>query len=196
MSTSMSARPTRRTVVRGAAWSVPVVAVAAVAPAYAASQNAFVSSTADTAYKWSEGDSKDAPKHVSWDFTLRTGGREVSQVSVAFTYAPNGGGGSGTFTALDIYIHSPLVETVSAWNITGVPPASNSATATRAGILATNTTYSIHTDFMGSDNSTGTLTATITVTYVGGGSQTLPTLTEQWKQASPGNTEPAPHSSH
>lgn len=33
----MSAAPTRRTVVRGAAWSVPVVAIASAAPAYAAS---------------------------------------------------------------------------------------------------------------------------------------------------------------
>lgn len=185
--------PTRRTIVRGAVWSVPVVAIAATAPAFAASANA-TGASASTALKWSG--QTDTLKHVSWDLSISTGTRALSSVSVAFTYTPNGGGGAGTFTVLEMWTFSPTLG--RQWTVTGIPAGgSNSATATSpAGTFAANTTHSIHTDFGGTDNSTGTLTASITVTYVGGGTSTLPLLTQGWSQASPGNAEPAPHSSH
>lgn len=186
--------PTRRTLVRGAAWSVPVIAISAAAPAFAASTDA-TSAAASGALKWSS--PTDDLKHVSWDFAISIGTRAVSSVSVAFTYAPNGGGGTGTFTNLEMYIFSPVGGT--QWTVTGIPATggTNTATATSpTGTLAANSTYTIHTDFGGSDNSTGTVTALITVTYVGGGSATLPLLTQPWTQASPGKQEPAPHDSH
>lgn len=177
----------------GAVWSVPVVAIAATAPAFAASANA-TGASAGAALKWSS--QTDSLKHVSWDLSISTGTRALSSVSVAFTYTPNGGGGTGTFTVLEMWTYSPTLG--QQWDVTGIPPAgSNSATATSpTGTFAANTTHSIHTDFGGTDNSTGTLTASITVTYVGGGTSTLPLLTQAWSQASPGNKEPAPHSAH
>ena len=195
MSAAVSiARPTRRTIVLGAAWSIPVVAIAATAPAFAASANA-TGASAGSALKWSG--QTDSLKHVSWDLSISTGTRALSSVSVAFTYAPKGGGGAGTFTVLEMWTFAPTLG--QQWTVTGIPSTggSNSATATSpAGTFAANTMHSIHTDFGGTDNSTGTLTASITVTYVGGGTSTLPLLTETWSQASPGNQEPAPHSSH
>lgn len=187
------ARPTRRGVVRGAAWSVPVVATAVVAPAFATSLDATGASSS-AALKWTS--PTDDLKHVSWDFSITTGSRALSSVSVFFTYTPNGGGGVGTFTSLEMWVFSPTLG--RQWTVTGIPPTgSNTATATSpAGTFAANTTHVIHTDFGGSDNSTGTLTASITVTYVGGGTSTLPLLTQPWTQASPGKQEPAPHPSH
>ena len=193
MSTSLAAvRPTRRTIIRGAAWSVPVVSIAAVAPAFAASVDASGAS-ASPALKWGPGSNK----HVSWDLTLTTCGRAVSSVVIEFAYAPNGGGDAGTFSALEIYTFSPGVD--NGWVVSGIPAGglTNTATATHGqSIIPANTTSTIHTDFSGSDNSIGALAATITVTYVGGGTQTLQTLSTPWSQANPGNTEPAPHSAH
>ncbi len=193
MSMSPSAmKPTRRTLVRGAAWSVPVVAIAATAPAFAASLNAL-SASASAALKWGPGPNK----HVSWDLTVTTGGRAVSSVSISFAYTPNGGGGAGTFSALEIYTFVPAVDT--GWVVTGIPVggSTNTATATHnQTIIPANTISTIHTDFSGSDNSSGALAATVTVVYVGGGTQTLPTLSTPWSQASPGNTEPSPHDTH
>lgn len=193
MSASISAvRPTRRTIVRGAAWSVPVVAIAATAPAFAASLNTSGAS-ASPALKWGPGSNK----HVSWDLSIATGGQALSSVTIVFAYAPNGGGGAGTFTTLDIYSFLPAVDT--GWDVTGIPAggSTNTATATHdKTVIPANTTTTIHTDFSGSDNSSGALSATITVTYVGGGTETLPALSTPWSQASPGNTEPAPHDAH
>ena len=193
VSTAVSARPTRRSIVRGAAWSIPVVAIAATAPAFAASTDA-TSASASSALKWTG--QTDTLKHVSWDLSISTGTRALSSVTVLFTYVPNGGGGSGTFTVLEMWTFAPTLG--QQWTVSGIPAGgSNSATATSpAGTFAANTTHSIHTDFGGSDNSTGTLTASIAVTYAGGGTSTLPTLTQKWSQASPGTQEPAPHDSH
>ena len=191
MSDSLT-RPTRRTLVLSAAWSVPVVSIAAAVPAFAASTNASGAS-GSAALKWS-GD--DGFKHVSWDLSLRSGTRALSSVVIAFTYAPNGGGGSGTFTGLDIYTFLPAVD--NGWVVTGIPAnGSNTATATHnQTVILANTTSLIHTDFKGQDNSSGTVGATVTVTYVDGGSENLPALSVAWAQAAPGNQEPAPHNSH
>ena len=196
INTSVSAtRPTRRTLVRSAAWTLPVVSIVATAPAFAASPDASCAS-ASTALKWSS--PTDDLKHVSWDFAIAIGTRPLSSVSVAFTYTPNGGGGTGTFTTLQTYIFSPTVG--SQWGVAGIPATggTNTATATSpAGTtLAANTTFTVHTDFAGTDNSTGTLTASIAVNYFKGGTTVLPLLTQAWTQASPGKQEPAPHDTH
>lgn len=191
--TSVSAaKPARRALVHGAAWSLPVVAFASTAPAFAASMDAAAAS-ASSAVKWGPGSNK----HVSWDLTLVTGGRAVSSATIVFVYVPNGGGGAGTFSALDIYTFLPTSD--AGWVVTGIPGGgfTNTATATHnQSVIPANTTSTIHTDFSGSDNSSGSLTATITVAYVGGGTQTLPAISTPWSQASPGNAEPAPHDAH
>src|SRR5687767_15163185 len=91
-------RPSRRTLVRAAAWTVPVVSVAAAAPAFAASLVA--SSTfgqVSDPVKWGIGNDK----HVSWDLRLVNGPVAISSISITFTYAPVNG--SANFTAFDVY---------------------------------------------------------------------------------------------
>lgn len=175
-------RPTRRTLVRSAAWSVPVVSLAAMAPAFAASTSAKV--TGGVAVKWGG----QGPKHVEWDLKLVTIAA-VSNISIAFTYYPNGGGGTATFTALKIYSFSSVVD--NNWSVPPIPAGgSNSATVsygptTGGSIIGANTTTDIHTDFTGTDNSTGTVTALVTVTYTSGTTETLPIITADWGQGSP-----------
>lgn len=67
--TSPDARPTRRTVTRAAAWTVPVVAVSAAAPAYAASCSALTGAS-----------------FATWSGRISNGGLDYSQ-----TYTPPAG---------------------------------------------------------------------------------------------------------
>ena len=154
--TNTLARPTRRTLVRGAAWSVPVVSIAAAAPAFAASGTSSL--TGGAAVKWGNG----STKHVSWDLTLTNGAVAIDSVSITFTYTPNGG---GTFTSFTINGYAP---TDNTWAFSTIPVGgASSVTATHLDNIAANSTTRIHTDFAGSDNSAGTVSATATITYVG-----------------------------
>lgn len=174
--TNTLARPTRRTLVRGAAWSVPVVSIAAAAPAFASSV-ATSTLTGSAAVKWGESN----PKHVYWDLTLANGPVAITSVSIVFTYAPKGG---GTFTEFKIYSYSADPTT---WGFQAIPPSgSETVTATTTGIAA-NTVTQIHTDFSGADNSVGTVTATATITYADSSSVTLERVVADWKQ---GNQHP------
>src|SRR5688500_2682096 len=101
--TVTSARPTRRTLVRGAAWSVPVVSLAAAAPAFAASGTTSLTSNGG-AVKWGTGPTK----HVSWDLTLINGAVAIDTVSITFTYTPNGG---GKFTSFAVFGYAPTDNT-------------------------------------------------------------------------------------
>jgi len=150
------ARPTRRTLVRGAAWSVPVVSIAAAAPAFAASGTSSL--TGGAAVKWGNGPTK----HVSWDLTLTNGAVAIDTVSITFTYTPNGG---GIFTSFTIFGYAPLDNT---WAFPPIPVGGTSTvTATHSAEIAANSTTRIHTDFAGDDNSAGTVSATATIKYVG-----------------------------
>jgi len=150
------------------------------APAFAASTSARV--IGGVAVKWGG----QGPKHVEWDLQLITVAA-VKSITIAFTYYPNGGGGGATFTALKVYTFSPAVDT--NWSVPTIPPGgSNSATVSYGppnGPIPANTTTDIHTDFTGTDNSTGTVTALATVTYVSGTTETLPIITAQWGQGNP-----------
>lgn len=152
-------RASRRSIVRGAAWSVPVVAVAATAPAYAAS-GASSTLLGGAAVKWSNGNEK----HVSWDLVLTNGPVAIETVSILFTYAPTS---TGPFTSFQIYGYSA---TTGPRDLTWLPqpftPPTSTVTATHGTIPAGSTT-NIHTDFAGGDNAAGTVQATATITYVG-----------------------------
>lgn len=159
MSSSESAA-SRRSVVRTAAWSVPVISVAATAPAFAASPAGASTWTWNTPVKWSEQNTK----HVSWDFRLVNGSVAINEISIAFTYVPNGG---GTFEASTFEIRQFNVIPDASW--TKSPSSGPTATisGTRTTDIAAGTTTNIHVDFAGADNSAGTVSATATITYVG-----------------------------
>lgn len=156
MTTALSARMTRRTIVRGAAWSVPVVAIAATAPAFAASV-ASSSLTAGTADKWGTGQTK----HVSWDLTLVNGAVEIDRVVITFSYVPQGG---GTFTTFTMGGYSPTDTTWTFVVNTAVSPYI--VTATHENNIPANATRNLHVDFAGADASSGQVTAIATITYV------------------------------
>lgn len=161
MSTAMSARPTRRTLVRSVAWSVPVVALAATAPAFAAS-TASSSLTAGKADKWGNGQ----VKHVSWDVTLVNGPIEIDKVVITFQYVPQGG---GTFSTFTMGGYSPTDTTWTYVVNTSVSPYT--VTATHEDNIPANASRSLHVDFAGQDASSGDVTANATITYVGGTSE-------------------------
>lgn len=159
--TITTARPTRRSLVRGAAWSLPVVSIAAAAPAFAASAaNTTFGAVAGTAVKWGNGNEK----HVSWDLLLTNGAVAIQSVSIAFTYFPTSGGGFEVFT---IYGYAATTGPRDiTWTIPSIAGEVTTATSTH-GPIAANSTTRIHTDFAGDDNAAGTVSAVATITYVG-----------------------------
>ena len=167
MSTAVSARPTRRTLVRGAAWSVPVVALAATAPAFAASTaSTGFTGVPGTAEKWGSGQDK----HVSWDLTIANGPVAIDEISILFTYTPKN---SGAFKVLEIYGYATGTPTPPSrdlgWTYPPIPQTTGvySITATHLADIPANTTYLLHTDFSGGDNAAGTVEALATIKYVG-----------------------------
>lgn len=147
--------PSRRSVVRAAAWTMPVVSIAATAPAFALTTTS--SFTSSTPVKWGNG----PVKHVSWDLTLTNGAKAIDTVSITFTYTPNGSGSFSTFT---IYGYSPLDMGWTQGPATTVSPFT--ITATHAVDIAANSVTNIHADFDGADASQGSVSATATIKYV------------------------------
>lgn len=152
-------RASRRNVVRGAAWSVPVIAVATAAPAFAAS-GATSTLTGGQPVKWSNGNEK----HVSWDLILTNGPVPIQSISLSFSYAPTS---TGPFTSFEVYGYS---STTGPRDLTWTPqrftPPTSTVTATHSTIPASTTT-NIHTDFAGGDNAAGTVQVSATITYAG-----------------------------
>jgi len=191
MSTTMSAaRPTRRTLVRGAAWSVPVVAIAATAPAFAASVSARLSSD-NTPLKWGNGND---PKHISWDLTLTNpSSLAIVSVTLTFTYRranldPYAG------LVFEIYNISPSSNT-TAWGTPVVSTTGGTATVTNGGTIPSGGAITIHTDFSGNDNSTGDVRVEAVITYAGGTTSTAQIPLTSVIQAT-GSGEPFPHNGH
>jgi hypothetical protein len=150
-------RPSRRAVVRAGVWTVPVVSIVSVAPAFAVSAKATLTGSG-FAEKWGTGQTK----HVSWDLNLTNGAAAIDTISIAFTYAPSGG---GSFTSFAIVGFAP---SDNSWTFPPIPPGgSATVTATHTAEIAANSTINIHTDFAGTDNSSGTVSALATVRFVG-----------------------------
>ena len=155
-------RPTRRTLVRSAAWSVPVVSLAAMAPAFAASVASSKLVSTSQPEKWGTG----SEKHVSWDLTLTNGTIDITSISILFTYAPTSG--AGNFTFFEVYSYVPVTgPRDKTWTGGGTFAGTASVTSTHGFIAGNSTTY-IHTDFAGADNSAGTVNATYTISYANG----------------------------
>ena len=161
MSSSVS-RPSRRAVVHGVAWSVPVVTIATAAPVFAASiASSGFSGVAGTAEKWSNGNEK----HVSWDLLLTNGPIAISEIRITFTYFPTS---TGPFTAFEIYGYAASTgPRDTTWTYPPITAPTSTLTATHLLDIPANSTYRIHTDFAGGDNAAGTVTAEAAITYVG-----------------------------
>jgi hypothetical protein len=192
VSTSVAtARPTRRAIVRGAAWSVPVVAIATTAPAFAVSTSSSLT-WVNAPVKWGgQGDKK----HVSWDLVLTNGTRVIDRVVFTFTYyRANNTAYAGE--AFSIYNFAPTANT-TAWTGVTVTNAGQVVTAANAGDVAAYGVVNIHTDFSGDDNSVGSITVSAEITYKTGSPETL-TLTKVPFGQAPGggNSEPSPHDQH
>lgn len=152
-------RTSRRTVVRTAAWSVPVVAVAAAAPAFAVS-GASSTLVGGAAVKWSNGNEK----HVSWDLTLTNGPTAIDTITITFSYAPTS---TGPFTTFTIYGYSATGPRDTTWVSPPIGAPTSTITATHTNDIPASSTINIHTDFAGGDNAAGTVTATAVIKYVG-----------------------------
>lgn len=155
-------RPSRRSVVRAAAWSVPVVSIAAAAPAFAASLSRTATLTSNgSPDKWGTGGD---PKNVAWDLTLTNGAVPITSISIVFTYlrANNTAYAGTSFTIFDYSSDG------TSWTVLPNPipnPAGTGViTASASGITALNV-VSIHTLFSGQDNSMGRVRAVATINY-------------------------------
>ncbi len=172
--------PSRRAVIRTAAWSVPVISVAATAPAFAASPLGRTSFTwTMSPNKWSDANIK----HVSWDLTIVNGPVAIDTISITFTYN-NGGGGS--FNAQSFVIRRlGLAADGANWSKTPATGTTPTITATRVLDIAANTSFPLHVDFAGGDNSAGSVSATATITYVGSpATTTVSTGAVEWVSGS------------
>ena len=113
MSTKPRLQPTRRTVLRTAAWTAPAVSIAVAAPAFA--NNSLVSPpsatvTAGSAQKYSDKD----VKHVRWALTLRnTGAVDLTSVYVVYTYVEASG---STASGLDVTSTSSVQSGTTEWS--------------------------------------------------------------------------------
>lgn len=178
-------RPTRRTLVRSAAWSVPVVSLAAMAPAFAASKSFSGLVGGLTAQRYS----LNSKRHIAWDLTLTNGADPITSVSIVLTYVPTTG--NLVFQAFEVYGYQLVASARdTTWGGTQTGPT-NQVTATHGGIAANSTTL-LHTDFTGSDNSPGpgTVTAVATFTYSDGSTNTA-TTSVTWGDGAAHTTHPA-----
>lgn len=82
--TSSVTRPTRRTLVKGAAWSVPVVAVAGTAPAFAASQEVWFENLQSACKLPGASCEKETGATKGYAIALRLCSNVRSDVSIAF----------------------------------------------------------------------------------------------------------------
>lgn len=191
MRTSMSAaRPTRRAMVRGVAWSVPVLAVAVNAPAFAASGKARLTSV-NTPVKWGNGNE---PKHISWDVMLTNGSAlAIAQVELTFTYRrANLDPYAGLLFVIRNFAPSA---NLTPWGTPTVSTTGGTAVVTNTGAIPAGGLINIHTDFSGNDNSTGDVKVDALITYVGGTTSTDAIGITSVVQGT-GGGEPAPHSGH
>ena len=192
MSTALSdVRPTRRSIVRGAAWSVPVVAVAATAPAFAASLAKAGLTSLGTPVKWGNGTD---PKHISWDVALtNSSALAISNVTLTFAYRR---ANLDPYEGLTFVIRNiaPSANT-TAWTAPVVSTGGGTATSSNSGAIPPGGVITIHTDFSGNDNSTGDVKVDAVITYVGGTTSTASIGIVSVIQAT-GSGEPLPHRNH
>lgn len=160
MSTPTRHAPTRRTVLRAAAWTAPAVSIAVAAPAFATShvhvpKGSVGSSTPD---KYSVGNDK----YVRWDLTVtNTGTDPLTTLTVVFSFTDNGSAGARL---------SSVTGATGTWTWTGL-------TASWTGSVATNQPVAFRANFIGANNAGGTVVANV----FSGSTQIGSSATGTWK---------------
>lgn len=158
--------PSRRTVVRAAAWTAPAVIIATTASAAAAVSviNPTVTYGEPTKYSVTN------DKYVQWDITISAGSLALNSVVVTLTYDQTGGGGKGTLDALE----GRTVGAGGTWTPTITKALDPSdARLTYSTTIAPNGTVVVHVLYKGSDNSAGLVSATVTAVQ---GTQTVSSI--------------------
>ena len=149
----------RRTALRGAAWSASAVTVVVATPNIAAATpgTAIVpSGTVDCSTPVKYGESV---KYVDWDIFVTCDNMELKGLQLQLTYDQNGGGNSAKLSTVEVQSFSPA----SSWS-SAITKETMIATvsATHAGPdVARGVTASIHVRFQGTDNSKGQVGATV-----------------------------------
>ena len=149
----------RRTVVRGAAWTTAAVTVVVATPNIAAASTAALKPSVSVAFGTPEKYSVQNTKYVAWDIDVTSSNMDLTGLQLQLTYNQTGGGGTSTVDEVVVQSFAP---SGSAWTASvGTEAMPASATATYTGIIAQGTTGHIHVQFRGSDNSAGKVSATL-----------------------------------
>nr|WP_300047387.1 hypothetical protein [uncultured Nocardioides sp.] len=150
---------TRRTALRGAAWSASAVTVVVATPNIAAASPGIavkpaVTVTPGTPQKYSV----QSTKFVAWDVTVKCTNMDLSGLTFLLTYNQTGGGGKGTLDEVIVRNYSPA----AAWSASVTKPSMTAnATATYGGVVSKESTANVHIQFRGSDNSSGQVSLTV-----------------------------------
>lgn len=140
--------PSRRSVLRAAAWAAPAVSVAVAAPAYATSHQNLTGAVTSTApVKYSQGQQK----FVRWDLTINntTATMSLAGIVIAFTYSETSGEGATVMTI------TPTAGGGTWTNGTGL-------TATYSSVIAPHGSISLRVVFTASNNSGGSVACAVT----------------------------------
>lgn len=177
-------RSGRRSFVRAAAWTVPVVSIAAAAPAYALTTTGVVGSVAGSAVSYNDTSSR---RHVAWDLSLTNGAVAITSITIRLNY--NAVSGNLNFGAFHVYGYTtPGALKDNGWQT--ILTGSGTVTFTHGPLPARATTF-IHTDYRASNNSSalGSIAAAITLDYADGTSSTS-NIGATWVEALDGHTHP------
>lgn len=144
----------RRTALRGAAWSAPVISLAVATPAFAASGDLVpsITVTTGTLVKCSV----QSEKHVIGDFTLINGSAPLIGLYVVFTFSETAGTQPATMITTSA---SNVLRGTTTWNSS----PSTMTTSYPVAQVATGETITVRVDLGGVNNAAGSLTATFYV---------------------------------
>jgi hypothetical protein len=141
----------RRTALRGAAWTASAVTVVVATPNIAAASVVDVTGVVTSGNPWKESDAN--IKHVFWDITLtNTSTVAMTGITVDFTFADNGGG-------------LPVSLTVTGGGATWTVNNLTDLIATFGGSIPAGGSITFRADFVTPNNAAGNVSAAV---YAGG----------------------------
>lgn len=152
---------TRRTALRGAAWSASAVTVVVATPNIAAAStgSAIVPTTsvvAGTPIKFSRKDDK----FVAWDLTISSSDMDLKGLALHLDYSQTGGGTNPMLSKVTAASYSPRPG--PSWTAEVTKPSMvATAIATCATTVAKGASVSVHIEFNGTDNSAGKVGVTV-----------------------------------
>lgn len=134
----------RRTLLRTAVWTAPLVTVAAAAPAFASSDRPRGAIMSTLVRKYSDKD----VKHVEWQLTVTNYGETLSNPVFEFFFEDNAGVGATSFT---------IEGGTGSWTVQTEP----TLTATYTGDILTGQSLSVTVDFVGANNAGGSMSVQV-----------------------------------